>query len=138
MTNDFGSGYAQEIAAQFINGDPVSAPPGTVYVTLYDDTGTELNASLENSRVGVSVPAGWQQGADPTQFENAVQVDFGEAEGELDVQEFAIKRNDAVDGSTVIYYRDAIADAPQTFADATQVFFAPGALTVNVLDVLND
>lgn len=138
MTNDFGADYAQEITAQFINGDAIASPPGTVYVTLYDDSGTELNGDLENGRVGVSVPAGWQQGADPTQFENAVQVDFGEAGVELTVQEFAIKRSDAADGSATEYYRDSIDNAPATFADGTQVFFAAGALTVNVLDHSND
>jgi hypothetical protein len=139
-SNDFGADFAAELAAYFTGGTDVTAPPATVYITLYDDTGTELNADLQNGRVGVSPGADFQQGADATQFENAVEVDFGEvtASSNITVQEFAIKDSDADDATALEYYRSDITDAPQEYAPNTRVFFEAGGLSVNVLDRTND
>lgn len=140
MTNDFGQDFAAELADYFISATDITAPPATVYVTLYDDTGTELNGSLQNGRVGVSPGTDFQQGADTTQFENAVEINFGEntSGGQITVQEFAIKDQDADDATALEYYRADIQNAPQNFSDATRVFFPTGDLSVNVLDQTND
>lgn len=140
MTNDFGTDFAAELADYFIGGNDITAPPTDVYVTLYDDTGTELNGSLQNGRVAVSPGTGFDQGADTTQFENAAEIDFGEntSGGEITVQEFAIKDSDADDATALEYIRTDIQNAPQNFSDATRVFFPAGSLSVNVLDQTND
>ena len=138
--NDFGQDFAAQLADYFISGTDVDAPPATAYVTLYDDTGTELNGSLQNGRVGLAVGGDIQQGADTTQFSNAVEVNFGEVIGgsTITVQEFALKDSDADDATAVEFFRTDITDAPQDFADGTRVFFEPGELTVNILDQTND
>lgn len=140
MTNSFAADFAAELADYFISGTDITAPPSTVYVTLYDDQGNELNASLQNGRVGVSPGAGFSQGADATQFENAAEINFGEntSGGQITVQEFAIKDQDADDATALEYYRADITNAPENFSDGTRVFFAAGDLSVNVLDQTND
>jgi hypothetical protein len=134
MTNDFGADFAGELTEYFTSGTDITAPPATVYVTLYDDTGTELNGSLQNGRVGVTVGSGWTR--TNTAFENAAEVNFGEvtAGSNITVQEFAIKDSDADDATALEYFRADIVDAPQEFAPDTRVFFAAGDLDVDILD----
>ncbi len=131
MSNDFGVDFATDITELFTAGTDITAPT-TVYVTLYDDTGTELNASLQNGRVGVTVGSGWT--ATNTAFENAAEIDFGECTADITVQEFALKDSDADDATAKEYFRAPITDAPQDFADGTRVFFAAGDLDVDILD----
>jgi hypothetical protein len=138
MTNDFGQDFAAQLADYFISGTDVDAPPATAYVTLYDDTGTELNGDLQNGRVGLAVGGDIAQGADTTQFENAGEVNFGEATADITVQEFALKDSDADDATAVEFFRADITDAPQDFTTGTRVFFAAGELSVNILDQGND
>lgn len=138
MTNDFGTDFAAELAAYFISGTDITAPPADVYVTLYDDTGTELNGSLQNGRVAVSPGAGFNQGADTTQFENANEINFGEATADITVQEVAIKDSDADDATALEYFRHDINSAPQDFASGTRVFINAGELSENILDQTND
>lgn len=138
MTNDFGADFAADIADYFITGTDVPAPPATVYVTLYDDGGTELNGSLQNGRVPLTIGTDLVQGADATQFENGSEVDFGEATADITVQEIAIKDQDADDATALEFFRRDITGAPQDFATQTRVFFSAGDLSFNILDQAND
>ena len=134
MTDDFGTDFATELAAYFYDGDEITAPPAEAYVTLYDDAGNELNTDLQNGRVSTGIPLDWEQGADPTIFENGAEIDFGESLADITVQEFAIKESDADDDTALIYYRADVNGAPLDFADGTRVFFEAGDLTVDILD----
>jgi hypothetical protein len=138
MTNDFGTDFAEELANYFISGTDITAPPTDVYVTLYDDTGTELNGDVSNGRVALSVGGDIQQGGDATQFENAVEVNFGEATSDITVQEFAIKDQDANDATALEYFRADVTNAPQSYTSGTRVFFAVGDLDVDILDQTNN
>lgn len=138
MTNDFGTDFAEDLADYFISGTDVPAPPTDVYVTLYDDTNTEINGDLQNGRVALSVGADIQQGVDATTFENAVEVNFGEATADVTIQEFALKGSDADDATALEFFRAPITNAPQSFTSGTRVFFAAGDLDVNILDQTND
>jgi hypothetical protein len=132
MTNDFGADFAAELTQYVVGGTDIPAAEATYYVTLYDDTGTELNASLQNGRVGVAT-ADWTTTA-TSAFENAAEVNFGEAIGDITVQEFAIKDIDDTDANARELFRANITNAPQDFADGTRVFFSAGDLDVDVLD----
>ncbi len=131
MSNDFGVDFATDITELFTAGTDITAPT-TVYVTLYDDAGNELNGDLQNGRVGVTVGSGWD--ATNTAFENTNEIDFGECTADITVQEFALKDSDADDATAKEYFRANITDAPQDFADGTRVFFAAGDLDVDILD----
>lgn len=132
MTNDFGVDFADELTEYFTSGTDITAPPSTAYVTLYDDTGTEVHDDLPNGRVGVDIGGGWDK--TNTAFENADEINFGEALEDITVEEFAIKDEDADDDTALTYFQAAITDAPQDFATDTRVFFAPGELSVDILD----
>jgi len=132
--DDFGIDLAEDLTDYIVDGTDIPAASATYYVTLYDDTGTELNGDLQNGRVGVGT-ADWTE-TDATAFENAAEVDFGEvtATGTITVQEFAIKDADATDANSRVLYRAAITNAPQDFAADTRVFFEAGELDVDVLE----
>lgn len=134
MSNDFGADFAGELTDYFASGTQITTPPATVYVTLYDDTGTELNGSLANGRVGVTVGSGWTR--TNTAFENASEIDFGDntSGGTITVQEFAIKDVDDTDANALEYFRGDIDNAPQDFSDGTRVFFSAGVLSIDILD----
>lgn len=130
--NDFGNDLAESLTQYIAEGSDLPAAPATVYVTLYDDTGTELNADLQNGRVGVSTAGDWT--VNGSFFENANEINFGEALADITVQSFALKDSDADDATATEFIRADITDAPQDFATETRVFFAAGDLDVNILD----
>jgi hypothetical protein len=129
--DDFGTDFATDIVELFTAGTNITAP-ASVFITLYDGAGNELNASLQNGRVSVSVPGGWS--ASGSAFDNDAEINFGEATADITVQEFAIKDSDADDATATEFFRAPITDAPQDFADGTRVFFAAGDLDVDILD----
>jgi len=133
MTDDFGADFAADLTDYLSQGVDLPAAPGTVYVTLYDDTGTELNGDLQNGRVGVTTGTGFDEFDAGTAFENANEIDFGEATADITVQEFAIKDQDADDATATEYVRATVTNAPQNFASGTRVFFNPGDLDVDIL-----
>lgn len=132
MTNDFGTDLASELTDYVVDGTDIGAAEATYYVTLYDDTGTELDGSVQNGRVGVGT-ADWTETA-TTAFENASEISFGEATADITVQEFAIKDIDDTDANARELFRADITNAPQNFSDGTKVFFQAGDLDVDVLD----
>jgi len=133
MSNDFGADFAADLTDYLSQGTDLPTSPGTVYITLYDDAGNELNSSLQNGRVAVTTGTGFNEPT-TTSFENANEIDFGEATSDITIQEFAIKKGDADDGNTTIYARSDITNAPQDFTTNTRVFFEAGKLTVDVLE----
>ena len=134
MTNDFGTDFANELTDYIVDGTNVPNAETTYYVTLYNDSGTELNGDLQNGRVGVGT-ADWTE-TDSNAFENASEINFGEvtAGAGITVQEFAIKDTDADDATARELFRADINNAPQDFADNTRVFFEAGDLDVDILD----
>mgnify|MGYP006287665621 CR=1 FL=1 len=134
MTNDFGTDFADELTDYIVDGTDIPAAAATYYVTLYDDTGTELNGSFQNGRVAVGT-ADWTE-TDTNAFENASEINFGEntSGATVTVQEFAIKDSDADDATARELFRADITNAPQDFADGTRVFFPAGDLDVDILD----
>lgn len=132
MTQDFGTDFASEIVDYVAGGSAFPAAPGTVYVTLYDGAGNELNADVQNGRVAVSTGTGFTDNG--TDFENSSEINFGEATSDITVQEVALKDSDAADGTAREFFRAAITNAPQDFATGTRVFLAAGQATFDVLD----
>lgn len=131
MTNDFGADLSGELTDYFASGTDIPAAETTYYVTLYDDTGTELDGSLQNGRVGV---ANADLTRTNTAFENAAEITFGETTGDITVQEAAIKDIDDTDANARILLRADITDAPQDFANGTRVFFEAADLSWDILD----
>ena len=131
MTNDFGADLAPAIAEFIADGTELFTPPTDVYVTLFDDDGNELNADLENGRVAVATETGWT--ITGSEFENAEEIDFGEATADITVQEFGFYDSDT-GGSNNELIRADITDAPESFTDGTRVFFEAGGLSTDILE----
>ncbi len=131
MSNDFGAALADELTEYFASGTDIGAPETTYYVTLYDDTGSELNASLQNGRLALSNADINRNG---TAIENAAELNFGEATADITVQEGAIKDIDDTDANSRVLLRADINTAPQDYADGTRVFFNAGELSFDILD----
>jgi hypothetical protein len=132
--SDFGTDFAEELTDYVVDGTDIPAAEATYYVTLYDDTGTELNGDLQNGRVGVGT-TDWTE-TDATAFENASEINFGEvtATSNITVQEFAIKDIDDTDANARELVRATITDAPEEYAPDTRVFYAAGELDVDIED----
>jgi len=133
MTSDWGADFAADLVDYLSQGTDLPAAPGTVYVTLYDGGGTELNGSLQNGRLAVTTGTGFNK-PNATELENANELNFGEATADITVQEFALKDQDADDATATEYVRATITDAPQDYASGTRVFFNAGELSADVLE----
>jgi len=133
MTNDFATYTAEQLTDWLSQGTDMPTAPATVYATLYDDTGTEIDGSLTNGRVAVTTGSGFDE-PDSTSFENASSIDFGEATADITVQEVALKDADDTDANANLLVRGDIVNAPQDFASGTQVLFEAGEFDFDVLD----
>ena len=132
MANDFHPDTAENIVDYISQGADMPPAPSTVFVTLYDDEGNELDGSLQNGRVSTSTPGDWTK--TNTEFENDDEINFGEATEDITVQEVALKDDDETDGNTTVFVKGAINNAPEDFASGTEVLFEAGQLTFDVLD----
>jgi len=128
--SDLSTALADEFTeAIFKNTAPTILPVANVYVTLYDDTGTELDGDLQNGRVQTS-PSDWTL-VTSNDVENGVEIDFGEALNDISqISEVALF--DAGTGGNEIarYGLDQAYDV----STATRVFFNVGDLTFDVVD----
>lgn len=131
--SDLSPGLADEIAdALFDNASPSIQPVANVYVTVFDDTNTDLEGDLSNGRIQTS-PSDWQS-AGTSAYENAVELDFGEALVDLsNVQDVALYDSDT-GGSNNELARYTLTDAPFDVATGTRLFFEATELSFDVRD----
>lgn len=130
--SDLSTYLSDELTAWMSQGDAMPTPPDPVYVTLFDDTGTELDGSFQNGRVSVAAGTGFSL-VGTNDFENAAEVDFGEATADVTIQDVALYDSDTA-GSNNELARYAIDAAPQNVSTGTRVFFSAGDLNFDVLD----
>ena len=107
---------------------PVS--PSTVYCALFDDTDTELSSNLQNGRVGVAAPGGWDLTDSGTNFDNSSEINFGEATSDLTNVQY-VRLYDANSGGNVLA-AITLDSAPIDVSSGTRVFFEAGQLTFDI------
>jgi hypothetical protein len=129
--SDF-STYTATQVANWMSQGTVETPPGSLWVTLYDDTGTELDGSLQNGRVQTDTSTDWDV-VNTNDFTNNGEIDFGEATTDITIQEVALFDSDT-GGSNNEIARYEISTAPDTRNSGTRIFFQAGDLTFDVLD----
>jgi len=141
MTDAFGLDLASEIAGLFYDGSDVVSPT-QVYVKLHsgdpgsDGTANELDAAAGSAGyqpVSVSIPSGFDQGADPTQTTNAVRIeDFGPAEEDWPtVSHYSIWTT--TDQTGRVLYEDSLT-SDKTVTDGDPVVIATGNLDIDILE----
>jgi len=127
---DFSPYTAQQVADWMSQGT-INAAPSNIWVTLFDDTGTELDGDVANGRVSTTAGTDWDSPG--TDFDNAVEIDFGEAQANITIQDVALYDSDT-GGSNNELARYSIDAAPQDVNSGVRVFFSAGDLSFDVVD----
>lgn len=100
-----------------------------VYVTVYDDTNTELDGSLSGTRAQTA-PTDWT--VTDTEIANANVIDLGEATSDISNVTDVALFDAATGGNELARYE--LTDAPFDLADGTQLSFPVGDLQFDVRD----
>ena len=128
--SDFSPYLAGEIVDWMSQDTAFDAQPSALYVTVFDDTDTELDGNLTDARAEVSTEDGWDR--TNTSFENADQISLGDASTELtNVTDVALFDADS-DGNLLARYE--IEQAPFNVADGSELTFEAGELSFDVID----
>lgn len=128
--SDF-SVYTAEQVADWMSQGTVATPPTDLYVTVFDDTGTERASDFAvGGRVSTTTGTDWDIVA--TGFENGAEVSFGEATVDVaNIQDIALF--DAATGGNEIA-RYALSGAPFDVSDGTTLAFPAGNISFDVVD----
>jgi len=127
--SDFSVYVAQQVADWMSQGT-VETPPSNIYVTVFDDTGTELDGSFIDARAETTAETDWDSPA--TDFENANEVSLGEAtEDVTNITDVALYDAET-DGNELARYQ--LTDAPFDVSDGSTLLWQPNQLTFDVID----
>jgi len=130
MAYAFSAYYAGIIRDHLSQGTDAPTAYTDLYVTIFDDTDTELSSNLTNARAAVPTGSGWT--VTNTSFENANQIDLGEASTTLEnVTDVAIF--DAETGGNLLL-RGELQEAPFNIANGTSFTFEAGDIDVDIQD----
>lgn len=121
---------ADQIADWLSQGTDMPAAPTTLYVALFDDTDTELSSDLQNGRVGVSAGTGWDLTDSGTKFDNAAEIDFGEATVDLTNVQYVRLYDSSTGGNALT--ETTLDSAPIDVSSGTRVFFEAGQFTFDI------
>ena len=129
--SDF-SVYTAEQIVDFMSQGVVEAAPGNIYVALFDSGGNEVSGDFANDRVETTAGADWDVVG--TDFENAVNIDFGEAAVDVNgIVDVALFDDTLANGGNEIA-RYAMNDTPFDVSAGTNHIFLIGELTFDVRD----
>jgi hypothetical protein len=128
--SDFSVYLATEIVEWMSQNTQLDTPPSSLYVTVFDSGGTEQGTNFPNGRVEVAAPGDWA--ANGTDFENDVNIDFGEAPSDVtDLTDVALF-DAATGGNELARYQ--MTDAPFDVSAGSNLIFLIGELSFNVID----
>ena len=128
--SDF-SVYTAGQIADWMSQGTIDAAPANVYVTVFDDTGTE-RASDFASGGRVSTTAGTDWTITNTAFENGSEGSFGEATVDVtNLQDIALY-DASTGGNEIARYTQS--GAPFDVSAGTTLAFPSGNITFNVVD----
>ena len=127
---DFSAYLAEEIVDWMSQNTQLDTPPTDLYVTVFDDTDTELSSNLTDARKAVSTSGGWTKNG--SQFENANQISLGTASTELTNVDDVALYDASTDGNLIARYQ--IDQSPFNVADGSELTFEAGDLSFDVVD----
>lgn len=130
MAYAFSPYFAALIRDWLSQGDQLPTPPTDLYVTLFDDTDTELSGNFTDARAAVPATDGWT--VTNTSFENSNEVSLGEASDTLENVTDAAVFDAETDGNLLL--RSELGEAPFNIADGTEFRFSPGDIDADILD----
>jgi hypothetical protein len=128
--SDF-SVYTAGQIADWMSQGTIETAPSDLYVTVFDDTGTERASDFAaGGRVSTATGTDWSIVA--TGFENANEVSFGEATADVaNLQDIALF-DAATGGNEIARYN--LSGAPFDVSSGTTLAFPAGNISFNVQD----
>jgi len=130
---DFSKYLADEIVEWFSQNTDMPTAPDTLYVTVFDTTGTERDGDFTDARKSVTT-TGSEWTITNSAFENANNISLGEASTNVDdITDVAIYDSDT-GGSNNELARFEFDQAPFNVAQSTELVFEPGDLSFDVVD----
>ena len=127
--SDF-SVYTAEQIRDWMSQGTVDTPPSNLYITVFDDTGTELSSDFAGARATTATGSDWTTTG--TSFENAAQISLGEATVDVsNIQDVALF--DANTGGNEIARYD-LSDAPFDVAGGSVLVWDAGELSFDIVD----
>jgi len=128
--SDF-SVYTAGQIADWMSQGTIETAPSDLYVTVFDDTGTERASDFASGgRVSTTTGTGWNIVA--TGFENANEVSFGEATADVaNLQDIALF-DAATGGDEIARYN--LSGAPFDVSSGTTLAFPAGNISFDVQD----
>lgn len=127
--SDFSVYTAQQVADWMSQGT-VDTAPANVYVTVFDDTGTEQDSNFASARAETTAGTDWDSPG--TDFENNTPISLGEASSDVtNIQDVALY-DAATGGNELARYQ--LNDAPFDVSQGTVLSFDTGDLTFDVVD----
>jgi len=130
MADNFGPYLAEEIAEWLFDGVDVDASPGTVHVAIFDDTDTEVTSDFANGRVSMAT-SDWTEN-NATEYENAVDIDFGEASVDVNNIESIALYDSSTGGNELVRANET--DAPFDVSSGSSYTITAGNQTIDVLE----
>jgi len=122
--------YAANQFNDWLSQGTIDSAPSNIYVTVFDDTGTELDGDLANARASTTAGTDWNESG--TSFTNANDIDLGEAGVDIsNVQDIALY--DAATGGNELA-RYTLADATFDLSAGTNLIFDAGQIDFDVID----
>jgi len=132
MSENLGPYLAEEIAEWAFDGVDIDPSPGTVHVAIFDNTDTEVTGDFANGRVAMAT-TDWTE-LNATEYENSVDIEFGEALVDVNnIESIAVYDSGTVGGGNELF-RGLEDDAPFDVAEGSTYTIATGELTVDVLE----
>ena len=129
--SDF-SVYTAGQIADWLSQGTIDTPAADLYVAVFDDTDTERSGDFANGRVQTDAGADWDTVS--TGFENATQIDFGEATVDIsNLEDIAIYDDTIANGGNELA-RFTMTDAPFDVSTGTELIFGTGTVTFDVVD----
>jgi len=132
MTDSLSTYLATEIVEYLANATQFDTPPSTLYVSVEDDTDTDLSGSLSNAPVGVG-SANWTISG--TTFENDTNINLGEATTDLtNVETVAIYDGSDIGGTANLLLETPLQGGPYDVSDGTNITFETGDITYDAIE----
>jgi len=131
--SDF-SDYTAEQIANWMSQATVASAPTNLYVALFDNTGAEVSGDFQNDRPETVAGTDWDlTGANNSDFENNIPIEFGEANTDVaNVEDVALYDDTLANGGNEIA-RYQLQDAAFDVAAGSTATFNAGDLTFNVV-----
>lgn len=131
MSDALSSYLAGEIIDWLAQDDAFDAPPDTLYVSVEDATQTDRSGDLSDAPKAVA-SADWTR--TNTAFENAVDVDLGEATADIEDVTYATIYDGADPGTANLLLSVDLDDTPFTVSEGTNLIWDGGDISFDAVE----